>query len=264
MIATARLLPIWDLKIMQKAIIIYAETTRQTGGYKDDGKKEVVMMLKDIKGAIFDMDGTLIDSLMLWDVLWEKFGEKFLQNEKFQPDEGHDKAIRTMTLKDAMNYLYSVYGIGNCAEDLFETANEVFIDFYSNKVEVKEGVVELLESFYANGVKLCIASATDIRLLQIAVKHCHLEKYFPVIFSCAEIGKGKEEPDIYLKAIAYLGTAVEETCVFEDSLVALKTANKIGTKTVGIYDKFNYGHEEMEKIADVYIAKGESFLKLLK
>ena len=221
-------------------------------------------MLKNIKGAIFDMDGTLIDSLMVWDILWKKIGEMFLQNENFRPDKEDDNAVRTMTLKDAMNYLHNVYSIGNCGEELLETANEIIINFYSNEVEVKEGVVEFLEYCHSNGVKMCIASATDIRLIKIAIAHCHLEKYFPNILSCAEIGKGKDEPDIYLKAIAYLGTELEETCIFEDSHIAIKTANKIGVKTVGIYDKFNYGHEEMEKIADVYIGEGETLLKLLK
>ena len=222
------------------------------------------MMLNNIEGAIFDMDGTLIDSLMVWDILWKNFGKTFLQNENFRPDKDDDKAVRTMTLKDAMNYVHSVYSIGNCGEELLETANEIIIDFYSNKVEVKNGVMEFLEYCHTNGLKMCIASATDISLIKIAIKHCRLEKYFPIILSCAEMGKGKDEPDIYLQAITCLGTEIDKTCVLEDSLTAIKTANKIGVKTVGIYDKFNYGHEEMEKIADVYIAKGESFLKLLK
>lgn len=87
------------------------------------------------------------------------------------------------------------------------------------------------------------------------MEHCRLQKYFPNILSCAEIGKGKDKPDIYLKAIANLGTRIEETCIFEDLHIAIKTANKIGAKTVGVYDKYNYGQEEMKKIADVLLAK---------
>lgn len=221
-------------------------------------------MLKSIKGAIFDMDGTLIDSLMLWDIVWDKFGEIYLKNERFRPDAEDDKAVRTMTLKDAMEHVHSVYGIGKSGEELLETANEIIINFYSNEVEVKKGAAEFLEYCYENGIKMCIASATDMRLIKIAVEHCRLEKYFPDILSCAEIGKGKDEPDIYLKAIACLGTGMEETCVFEDSHIAIKTANRIGVKTVGIYDKYNYGQDEMKKIADAYIGEGETLLKLLK
>ena len=64
--------------------------------------------MKNIKGAIFDMDGTLVDSLMIWEVLWDRFGNRFLNGGKFRPSEESDKAVRTMTLKDAMNYLYDV------------------------------------------------------------------------------------------------------------------------------------------------------------
>ncbi len=220
-------------------------------------------MLKNVKGAIFDMDGTLVDSLMLWDVLWEKFGVKFLNRKGFRPFEEDDKIVRTKTLKDAMEHIHSKYNIGNSGEELLATANELIINFYSNDVELKKGVSEFLEYCYAKGIKMCIASATDISLIKLAVNHLKIGKYFMNILSCAEIGKGKEHPDIYIKAMESLGTSTEETCVFEDSHIAIDTADKIRIKTVGIYDKYNYGQEEMKKIASVYIAEGETLKKLI-
>ena len=86
-------------------------------------------MLRNVKGAIFDMDGTLVDSLMLWDVLWEKFGIKFLNREGFRPFEEDDKIVRTKTLKDAMDHIHSKYNIGNSGEELLATANELMINF---------------------------------------------------------------------------------------------------------------------------------------
>ena len=219
--------------------------------------------LRNIKGAIFDMDGTLVDSLMLWDVLWEKFGVKFLNHEGFRPFEEDDKSVRTMTLKDAMEHIHSKYNIGKSGAELLEMANEILRNFYSNDVELKKGVSEFLEYCYVKGIKMCIASATDISLIKLAVEHLKIGKYFVDILSCAEIGKGKDQPDIYLKSLESLGTSAEKTCVFEDSHIAIDTADKIQIKTVGIYDKYNYGQEEIKKIATVYIAEGETIEKLI-
>lgn len=220
-------------------------------------------MLENIKGAIFDMDGTLIDSLMLWDIIWEKFGGLFLDNEGFRPTDEDDKAVRTKTLKDAMCHIHERYNIGKSGEELLDVANRIIIDFYANEVKLKDGVADFLQNCYERGIKMCIASATDKDLIKIAVRHCNIEKYFADIFSCAEIGKGKDQPDIYLLALEHLGTPPDETCIFEDSHVAICTAGKLGMKTVGIYDKYNYGQEEIRKNSTVYIANGDTLKSLV-
>ena len=90
-----------------------------------------------------------------------------------------------------------------------------------------------------------------------------IEKYFESIISCAEIGKGKDKPDVYLKALETLGTKTDETCIFEDSHIAIETADKLGIKTVGIFDKYNYDQDKIKNIASVYIADGETLKKLI-
>ena len=91
-----------------------------------------------------------------------------------------------------------------------------------------------------------------------------LYKYFPKVFSCGAIGKGKEHPDVFLMAAEYLGTEIGETVIFEDSLVAIETAVAAGFKTVGIYDRNNYGQDKIAEIANEYIADSETLLKLIK
>ena len=221
-------------------------------------------MIKDIKGIVFDMDGTLVDSLMVWDVLWARVGEKFLGDSTFHPSDKDDKIVRTSTLKDAMNHIHSVYNIANSGDELLETANRMMEEFYENDVMLKKGVFEFLEYCYKKGIKMCVASATALDLINIAVKHCNIGKYFVDILSCAQIGKGKDQPDIYLLAMERLGTKPEETCIFEDSHIAINTAYNIGMKTVGIYDKYNFGHEEMKKLSNVYIDDGETMEKLIE
>jgi len=217
-----------------------------------------------IKAAIFDMDGTLIDSLMIWNVLWSAFGKKYLKDDKFTPNDEDDKKVRTLTLKDAMCLIHNNYKMGKSGEELLELANYIITDFYSSSVELKKGVKEFLEYLNNNGVKMCIASATAPELIDVALKHCGIEKYFSKIFSCGAIGKGKDQPDVFLLARDFLGEENDATWLFEDSLTAIETAVKIGMPTIGIYDPFNYGQERIKEIATEYIAHGETLLKLIK
>jgi len=217
----------------------------------------------NVKAAIFDMDGTLVDSLMVWDVLWSKMGETYLNDKTFRPNAEDDKKVRTLILADAMNLIHNNYSLGKSGEELLQLTNDFMKDFYANTVTLKKGVREFLDYCKAEGVKMCIASATAPDLIAVALEHCGIENYFSKIFSCAEVGKGKEEPDVFLKAWEYFGERLEETWVFEDSLVAIKTAVKIGIPTVGIYDAYNFGQAEVKELATEYIADGESLLKLI-
>lgn len=217
----------------------------------------------NIKAAIFDMDGTLVDSLMVWDVLWSAFGEKYLGDNSFRPSADDDKKVRTLTLSDAMDLIHENYNLGTSGKELLDFTNNLMVDFYSNTVEVKDGVKEFLEHLHKNGTKMCIASATAPDLIKIALKHCDIEKYFLKIFSCGELKAGKDKPDIFLLAKDFLGEENDDTWVFEDSLVAIETAARIGLKTVGIYDRYNYGQEQIKSLATKYIAEGETLTKLL-
>ena len=220
-------------------------------------------MKMDMKAAIFDMDGTLIDSLIFWDLLWTDLGNVYLSDPAFRPTKEDDKKVRTLTMKDAMDLIHENYNIGKNGEEVLTFANRKIVDFYSKEVRLKPGVREFLEHCRQNGTKMCIASATATQMLKIAMEHCEIEQYFPNVFSCGDLGVGKDQPDVYLLAQKYLGSKAEDTWVFEDSLVAIETATKIGFHTVAIYDPYNFGQEQMKRIADRYIAEGESLKDLI-
>ena len=217
----------------------------------------------NIKGAIFDMDGTLVDSLMLWDILWSEFGKRYFNDSTYRPAKDADKAVRTMHFKDATAFLHSKYGIGSSADELYKLSNEIFIDFYKNKVTVKPGVYELLDYLYDNGVKMCIASASEVSLIKLAIEHCKLDKYFDEIISCADIGKGKDVPDVFLMSLDHLKTSLEDTWVFEDSYVALTTAKNANFKTVGVFDKYGYNQDIMKENSTIYVGESEDMTKLI-
>lgn len=216
-----------------------------------------------ISGAIFDMDGTLIDSLSFWDMVWEKFGNKYLKDGNFRPSREDEKAMRTLEMKKAMELLHDKYGIGEDAQKLLDEVNQMIVDFYSGVVELKDGVADFLEACYQRGIRMCVASATDLRFLKIVIARFSLEKYFVKIVSCSDIGRGKEHPDVFLAAHECLGTPKESTWIFEDSIVALQTASAAGFNTVGIYDKYTFDVEKVKETSTVYIDRGESVARLV-
>lgn len=217
-----------------------------------------------IKAAIFDMDGTLVDSLILWEVFWSELGERFLQDASFRPTAADDRTMRTMTLDQAMELAHRNYGLGESGEQLLGIVNVITEDFYRNKVLLKPGAKEYLEHLYQQGVKMVIASGTEMPFVELALDHCELRKYFSRAFSCCDINKGKDQPDIYLLAQQALGEKAEDIWVFEDSLTAIETVQKLGMHTVALFDRNNYGQEKMREIAEHYIAEGEELTKLLE
>ncbi len=219
--------------------------------------------MQKIKAAIFDMDGTLVDSLMLWDILSAAMAKAYPDKVGTVITEEDNKAIRVLPLREGMQRLHDHYGIAASGEELFDLATATFADFYANQVQLKPGVREFLDHLQARGVKMCIASATNPDLVESAMDHCGIRHYFDTVFSCGVLGKGKDTPDIYWMAMEHLGEDIEHTWVFEDAYVAIRTATGIGMQTVGIYDRYNPYQDEIREMATHYIAPDETLMKLV-
>lgn len=216
----------------------------------------------EIQAAIFDMDGTLVDSLMLWDILHDAYEQAYPHKAGTVISEEDDKRMRVLPLMESMQLLHEHYELGDSAEELLVLTQRVFFDFYSNRVQLKEGVREFLDALQSRGVRMCLASATPLPLVNAALEHCGIGRYFERVLSCGEIGKGKDVPDIYLTAKGMMGN-LPQTWVFEDAYVAVSTAVKAGLPTVAIYDRYNPHQDKIRALAQEYVAPGETLLKLL-
>lgn len=202
-----------------------------------------------IKGAIFDLDGTLLDSMHIWN----NMGERYLRSIGYEPRENLNDTFRTLSLYQAACYYISEYGVDLSVDEIMNGINNMIEKYYRNEAVLKAGAAEFLKKLNDNGVKMCIATATDKYLVEAALKHCGISEYFSDIFTCTSVGHGKDEPVIYREALKHLDTDKSETVVFEDSFYALRTAKKDGFITAAIFDSYEKNQSELKALADFYI-----------
>jgi len=202
-----------------------------------------------IKGAIFDLDGTLLDSMFIWDTI----GEEYLRSLGKEPHEDLKETFMTLTLEEAAVYYREHYGVTLSVKEIVDGVNSMVEQTYRTKVTLKPGIPEYLAWLKENGVRMCVATVTDRYLVEETLERLGVRHYFLEIFTCAEVGFGKDKPIIYQKALEHLGTVKDETYVFEDMLFALNTAKTDGFPTVGVYDRHEVHQDELKELADYYI-----------
>jgi len=204
----------------------------------------------NIKGAIFDLDGVLLDSMVIWDTL----GETYLISQGIKPLENVRETLRPMSLIQAAQYFRDEYEMIESVQVIIDGINRLVEHFYIDLVEMKPGVIAFLDKLKENHVKMCITTASDRFMVEAALKRNAIEQYFDKIFTCTEVGQGKDKPDIYLCALEFLGIKKRDVFVFEDALYAIKTAKKADFQVIAVYDSTAQDQEtEIKKLADAYI-----------
>lgn len=186
-----------------------------------------------IKAAIFDMDGTLIDSMPYWNNL----SIEFLQSKGItEIDENIWDIVESMTMRDVAEYFKKRYGIPMTYEEMKTEMNAIMQRHYEEDVPLKKKVIPLLKKMHDEKIKMAVASATDERLMRICLARLGVLDYFDEILSCETLHTTKKQPLIYQKAAELLGATTEETAVYEDALYAATTAKNAGFYVVGIKD----------------------------
>ena len=213
-----------------------------------------------IRGAIFDVDGTLLDSMFIWDTI----GEAYLRSIGYQPKENLNETFKNMSLHQAARYYQTEYGVTLSIDEIMDGVNAMLERYYRFEVPLKPGVAELLERLRQDGVKLCIATATDRHLVEAALDRCGVLSCFGEIFTCNEVGHGKDEPDIFEAALRFLGTRREETLVFDDALYAVRTAKEAGFPVAAVYDSHERSQAEVRARSDLYLEDLTQLVELQK
>lgn len=202
-----------------------------------------------LKAVIFDFDGTLFES----NYVWVTAGHRFFQSIGVVPKDNLQQEIRTMSLYQSACYIREEYRLPFTVEEIMEGINRTVEDSYLYEVQPKPGVIPFLHALKTAGIRMCIATATDRYQIEAALKRCDMQDFFEGIFTCSEVGHGKDEPVVFRKAMEYLGTDRGNTVVFEDALHAVQTAKADGFLTVGICDAYIREQKQLQTLCDCYL-----------
>ncbi len=213
-----------------------------------------------LKGAIFDFDGTLFDSMFIWDTI----GAIYLRSIGIEPEENLGEKLKSFTLPQTAAYFRKAYGVPFSEDEISDGINKMVEDYYMNKVVPKPFVKDFLDGLKMRGVRMCVATVTDKYLVEAALKRCGIEEYFSKIFTCGEVGHGKTEPVIYREAMKHLKTTKKDTVVFEDSFFAASTAKADGFIVTGIFDIHEKNQEGLHRVSDLFMNGFENAAEFFK
>lgn len=203
-----------------------------------------------ITGAIFDMDGTLTDSMFIW----RDLGKRYLLSCGIEPSENLREETKMLTVFETAEYFKTKCGLKKTNEEIYTGVNALLWPMYRDEVSPKNGVLLLLDRLKECGIPMVVATATDRHLVELVLDKTGLLGYFSEIFTTGAISAGKEDPLIFETALKCLGTPKAETLVFEDTLYAIKTAKCAGFPVAGVYDDSqDYLQDEIKAASDYYI-----------
>ena len=186
--------------------------------------------------AIFDMDGTLVDSM----VYWENLATEFLESKGVQTISSEIlERIKPMTMTESAALFIQEYSLSGTAESVAAEMNAMMDEHYRKDIPLKTGVQAYLEALHSRGVTMCVASATAEDLMEACLTRLSVAKYFSFLLSCETVGAGKNRPDVYWESAKRLGAEPAEIAVYEDALYAAETAKRAGFYTVAVRDDSN-------------------------
>lgn len=201
-------------------------------------------------GAIFDLDGTLVDSM--W--VWEKIDLDFLGQRGLTVPEDIGVVTAGMSFTETAGYFKDTFQLKESVEEIKALWIRMAVDYYSHEVLLKPGALELLNYFKERNIKIGLATSCSRELLTAVLQQHQIDKYFEVIVTSCEVDRGKPHPDVYLKTAEKLSIMPEKIIAFEDTVAGAMSAKSAGMTVVGLYDEYSHRHqEELKSTADFYL-----------
>lgn len=200
--------------------------------------------------AIFDLDGTLLNSMDIW----EQIDIAFLQKRNLPVPTNYVTEICARSFEEAAQYTIELFGLSETADDIIREWNDMASYEYAHNVKLLPHALDYLLHLKSLGIKLAVATGLPKEMFLPCLENNSVLGMFDVLCSTDEVRRGKEFPDVFELAAKRLQTAPERCIVFDDVLPAVKSAKQANMIVCGVYDKYSDHHRaEIERIADYYI-----------
>lgn len=212
-----------------------------------------------LQSAIFDMDGTLLDSMPIW----KDLGPNMLRSMGIEPAPDLADRVMVLTLREGAQLCKEEYGLSLSVDEIIQQIEDRVCDFYEHQVQAKPGVQKFLSLLKMEGVWMYVATNTDRHLAEAALRHAGIDQYFRGLLTCSEIGAGKNDsPEIYERAMTRLRSTKRDTVIFEDAVHAIRTAKRAGFRVCGVYDPSAEADQaEIRRLSDYYIRSFEEMFE---
>ncbi|MCI9436451.1 MAG: HAD family phosphatase [Lachnospiraceae bacterium] len=207
-------------------------------------------MLKNIGAVIFDMDGSLVDSM--W--MWRAIDIEYLGRYGIPLPENLQSEIEGMSFGETALYFKEHFPIPDSLEEIKQTWNRMAWDKYIYEVPLKKGIPEFLNGCRTHGIRLGIATSNSRELVENVAATHQLREYFTSIVTGSDVERGKPAPDIYLEAAGQLGILPSECLVFEDIVAGIQAGKNAGMRVCAVEDAYSaHDRERKKELADYYI-----------
>jgi thiamine-phosphate diphosphorylase len=190
-------------------------------------------VMQSMKAAVFDMDGTLLDSMPMW----QHAAILYLESKHIEPEPDIWNRTKSLDMQQTALYFKQTYNISDSIDTIIEEIDDDIYEQYAHTLNLKDGARGFLEMLLSRGIPMVLATSTDRRCAEICLKRLGLDGCFKKLLTCSDSGAGKEKPDIYFEAQRYMGTDTAHTVVFEDALYAGQTAALAGFPVCAVYDE---------------------------
>jgi len=207
-------------------------------------------MIKNIKACIFDLDGTLVDSM--W--MWPEIDKEYLGRFGIEYDDNLKNEIDGISFHETAVYFKNKFGISDSIEKICKDWEDMAYDKYKYEVKEKRGCQKFLEQLKSKGIKMGIATSNKRSMVDVVLESLGMKNFFEVITTSDEVKKGKPAPDVYLTTANLLNVEPKHCLVFEDVVAGIISGKSAGMKVCAIEDDFTKEVRQKKKeLSDYYI-----------